>query len=268
MYAVAAHSPVPDLWQALADPTRRELLDRLSAGPRTTSQLCEGMPMSRFGVMKHLGVLERAGLVIGRKHGRLRMNHLNAAPLHGLERRWLSRRAGRLAAAVTALDFESGDKPMQQNDTERAAIVEVALEWQIGAPVQRIWRKLFEEPHLWWPQDFRAGPSGSVFRFEPALGSTLREEGPEGAGLIWYTLIALTPFKSLDLSGNLASRYGGPATSLLHIAFEPGPVEGSTILKLTDSLFGRLGPGMAASVGSGWQSIFGDGLQRHVEEQG
>jgi len=73
---------------------------------------------------------------------------------------------------------------------------------------------------------------------------------------------------SRDLSGNLASRYGGPATSLLHIAFEPGPLEGSTILKLTDSLFGRLGPGMAASVGSGWQSIFGDGLKRHVEEQG
>jgi hypothetical protein len=223
--------------------------------------------MTRFGVMKHLGVLERAGLVVGRKHGRVRMNHLNAAPLHALGRRWLSSRAERLAAAAMEL-AERSEGANMQTDMEAAGIAEVALEWTIAAPVQRVWKTLFDEPEAWWPQSHRAGPSGSVMRFEPVLGSTLREEAPEGAGLIWYMLIALTPFKSLDLSGNLASRYGGPATSLLHIALEPGPEEGSTVFKLTDSLFGRLGPEMAASVSSGWQSILGDGFKRHVEAQG
>ena len=61
------------------------------------SQLCDGIPMSRFGVMTHLAVLERAGLVIGRRHGRFRYNHLKAAPLHALQSRWLSRHANRWA---------------------------------------------------------------------------------------------------------------------------------------------------------------------------
>src|SRR6185436_20847285 len=98
MYALDADAEsAPDVWHALADPTRRALIDRLADGARTTSQLCEGMPMTRFGVMKHLGILERAGLVIARRHGRLRLNHLNAAPLRALSARWLSPRAERLA---------------------------------------------------------------------------------------------------------------------------------------------------------------------------
>jgi DNA-binding transcriptional ArsR family regulator len=58
MYALPLEADsAPDIWQALADPTRRALIDRLANGARTTSQLCEGMPMTRFGVMKHLGIL-------------------------------------------------------------------------------------------------------------------------------------------------------------------------------------------------------------------
>ena len=60
-----AHSnPLDPVWRALADPTRRDLLDLLRTGPKTTGQLVEAVPMlSRFGVMKHLGVLEEAGLL-------------------------------------------------------------------------------------------------------------------------------------------------------------------------------------------------------------
>jgi hypothetical protein len=97
------------------------------------------------------------------------------------------------------------------------------------------------------------------------LGSFLREEGPGGSGLIWYRLISLSPFSSLDLAGELASRYGGPATSLLHIGLEPGSEEGSTMLKLTDSVFGRIGPELKNSLSSGWQSIIGEGLKAHLE---
>jgi DNA-binding transcriptional ArsR family regulator len=81
--------PDIDVWHALSDPTRRALLDRLRAGPRTTGALAEGFAMSRFGVMKHLAVLVEARLVLVEARGRERWNYLNPAPLKRLASRWL-----------------------------------------------------------------------------------------------------------------------------------------------------------------------------------
>jgi hypothetical protein len=149
--------------------------------------------------------------------------------------------------------------------TEQIGHVEIALDWDVQAPIQRVWRMLFEEPENWWPRDFRAGPEGSVMVMEERVGAALREQRPDGAGLIWYQIIALDPMRSLDLTGQLASRYGGPATSLLHIELAAGESEGSTRLKLTDSAFGRLGPGFKTSASQGWQAIFGEGFKPRAE---
>jgi hypothetical protein len=79
-------------------------------------------------------------------------------------------------------------------------------------------------------------------------------------------VMALDPQRSVDLVGHLAARYGGPATSLLHIELVPAEADGSCLLKLTDSVFGRIGPELRASLTSGWQAIVGDGLVAHVEK--
>lgn len=79
------------VWKALADPSRRRLLDLLRDGPRTTGQLCEEFgDVTRFAVMKHLRVLEGAGLVVVKRRGRERINHLNAVPLRLIYERWIS----------------------------------------------------------------------------------------------------------------------------------------------------------------------------------
>ncbi len=83
------------IWKALADATRREVLDALRDGPRTTSELVELFPhLTRFGVMKHVDVLREAGLVNTRAEGRKRINSLNAAPLRKVVERWISRYDG------------------------------------------------------------------------------------------------------------------------------------------------------------------------------
>jgi DNA-binding transcriptional ArsR family regulator len=80
------------VFKALADSRRREILDLLKDSPRTTGELCEHFDASldRCTVMQHIGVLERAGLIIARREGRKRWNYLNAAPFKEIYDRWIS----------------------------------------------------------------------------------------------------------------------------------------------------------------------------------
>jgi DNA-binding transcriptional ArsR family regulator len=78
------------VFKALADPTRRALLDELHRGSATTGALCAAHPeMSRFGVMDHLRVLHEAGLIVVERIGRSRVNHLNPVPLREVYGRWI-----------------------------------------------------------------------------------------------------------------------------------------------------------------------------------
>ena len=80
------------VFKALADRRRRRILDMLKDAPRTTGELCEtfAAELDRCTVMQHLGVLERAGLVIARREGRVRWNYLNAGPFKDIHDRWIS----------------------------------------------------------------------------------------------------------------------------------------------------------------------------------
>src|SRR5438034_10796656 len=79
------------IFKALSDPTRRALLDRLrDKGGQTLTELEAGLAMTRFGVMKHLKVLEDARLVVTRKSGRFRYHYLNALPIQEVADRWMA----------------------------------------------------------------------------------------------------------------------------------------------------------------------------------
>ena len=92
------------VFKALADPTRRGLLDALYEEDGQTLSALEGrLPMTRFGVMKHLRVLEEAGLVVTRKRGREKLHFLNAVPIQLVHDRWVSKYAEPWAAALTGL---------------------------------------------------------------------------------------------------------------------------------------------------------------------
>lgn len=92
------------VWRALADPTRRDLLDGLRTGPLTTGELAARTPgLTRYAVMKHLGVLEQAGLITVRREGRKRFNHLNAVPLKQVYDRWVSKYEDQWAGSLLSL---------------------------------------------------------------------------------------------------------------------------------------------------------------------
>ena len=79
------------VFRALADARRRRILDLLKASARTTGELCDRFPdLDRCTVMQHIGVLENAGLLISRREGRQRWNHLNVMPIVEIHDRWIS----------------------------------------------------------------------------------------------------------------------------------------------------------------------------------
>jgi len=80
------------VWKALADSTRRAILDLLRQGSRTTTEIVEAFPhLTRFGVMKHIDVLREAGLILTREEGRQRVNSLNVVPIRQIYERWVGR---------------------------------------------------------------------------------------------------------------------------------------------------------------------------------
>ena len=92
------------VFKALADPTRRHLLDRLyKRDGRTLSELESELEMTRFGVMKHLRVLEAAGLVVTRRSGREKLHFLNVVPIRLVHDRWIDKFTERRVSALTDL---------------------------------------------------------------------------------------------------------------------------------------------------------------------
>ena len=95
------------VFKALADPTRRFLLDLLFARDgRTLTDLEAGLDMTRFGVMKHLRVLEEAGLVVTRRSGREKLHFLNPVPIRLIHDRWIDKYREREVSALADLKHE------------------------------------------------------------------------------------------------------------------------------------------------------------------
>jgi len=120
------------VFKALADPTRRSLLDELiKQDGQTLSALEERLPMTRFGVMKHLKVLEEAGLVVARKRGREKLHFLNAVPIRLVHDRWVSKFAEPWAATLSELKTSIEEATMEK-----------VFEIYIKTTPERLWQAL------------------------------------------------------------------------------------------------------------------------------
>ena len=103
------------VFRALADPTRRKLLDELFAEDgQTLTALEKRLPMTRFGVMKHLRVLEEANLVTTRRQGREKLHFLNPVPIRLVHDRWVSKYAEPWAVTLSGLKKSIEEEAMQK----------------------------------------------------------------------------------------------------------------------------------------------------------
>jgi uncharacterized protein YndB with AHSA1/START domain/DNA-binding transcriptional ArsR family regulator len=125
--------PLAPAFRALSDPSRRLLLDRLfERDGQTLGELCGYLPeMTRFGVMRHLGVLEEAGLLSTRKVGREKRHYLNPVPIRLIHDRWISKYAEPVLGALSALK-QHMERPMTTPDHVYSVYVKASPErlWQ------------------------------------------------------------------------------------------------------------------------------------------
>ncbi|HVQ87136.1 MAG TPA: metalloregulator ArsR/SmtB family transcription factor [Actinomycetes bacterium] len=120
-----------EVFKALADPTRRSLLDELfRQDGQTLNALEERLPMSRFGVMKHLKQLESAGLVVTQRRGREKFHYLNPIPIRLIHDRWVSKYAEPWVATLTELK------------TELEKTMEKVFEIYIRTSPERLWEAI------------------------------------------------------------------------------------------------------------------------------
>jgi uncharacterized protein YndB with AHSA1/START domain/DNA-binding transcriptional ArsR family regulator len=123
---------VDEIFKALADPTRRGLLDELFRDDgQSLSALEERLPMTRFGVMKHLKVLEEAGLIVSKRRGREKLHFLNAVPIRLVHDRWVNKYAEPWVATLSELK-----QVIEENRMEKV------FEIYIKTTPERLWEAI------------------------------------------------------------------------------------------------------------------------------
>ncbi|KQT02015.1 ArsR/SmtB family transcription factor [Cellulomonas sp. Leaf395] len=132
------------VFKALADTTRRHLLDQLyTRDGRTLTELEEGLDMTRFGVMKHLKVLEEAGLVVTRRSGREKLHFLNAVPIQLIHERWIDKYDVLGAERLHALtDLKSALESTMTTQTDTATTTVLVNRIWIKADTATVWKAI------------------------------------------------------------------------------------------------------------------------------
>lgn len=169
------------VFRALGNATRRSILDLLSRGPRTTGDLADAHPdLSRYAVMQHLRVLTDAGLVVARREGRQRFNHLNAVPVREVYERWVGEIAGSSAAGLLSLrrHIERGE-PMSEIRTVR-----VENELRFRARPERVWEAMTTESLHWFPHTYGGDRVVGIVA-EPRVGGRFYEDWGNGVGHLY-----------------------------------------------------------------------------------
>jgi DNA-binding transcriptional ArsR family regulator/uncharacterized protein YndB with AHSA1/START domain len=244
------------LWRALADPTRRRILDLLRERPLITGEIATQFPISRIAVMRHLEVLSEAGLVTSRKRGRERWHYLNAVPLQKLHRRWADPAAAGFASALLRLQdtVESEGRPMEPI----RPTVDVALDVEIAGTPATVFAALTKDAGRWWGHPFVTARATSL-ALDPRLGGLFTERWDNG-GQVIASVTGWAQDEYLHLTGSFHMGVGiGVA------AFDLAESGAGTLLRFSFRAIGVVDAAVAEDMSRGWAELVGTRLKARVE---
>jgi DNA-binding transcriptional ArsR family regulator/uncharacterized protein YndB with AHSA1/START domain len=262
MFSNAPPASDTAVWRALGDPARRQMLDHLRRGPMTTGELAAHFDQSRFGVMKHLAILERAGLVSVRREGRNRWNHLNAVPLREIYQRWLGPYQELWSTSLSQLRdcAESTSEQGKDQHMTTSHAFEIQQQVTLRASSDKVWAALTSDIGRWWAH--RVGDAGSYIRLDARLEGAFEERWGDGDGRVWGHVIEIRWGKKLRLRGNL----GHLGACLSDWVYELDAKGEQTVLRLYHHAVGARDEKSAKEYDEGWRELLQTHLPAWVQE--
>jgi DNA-binding transcriptional ArsR family regulator len=244
------------LWRALADPTRRRILDLLRERPRVTGEIAAQFPVSRIAVMRHLEVLAEAGLAVSRKRGRQRWHYLNTVPLQKLHRRWADPAAAGFASALLRLQgtVEAEGRHMEPI----RSTIDLALDIEIAGTPAAVFAALTKDIGGWWGHPFVTNRAASL-ALDPRLGGLFTERWENG-GLVIASVTAWAQDEHLQLTGSFHMGVGvGVAT------FDLAESGAGTLLQYSFRAIGVVDADLAGAMSRAFAELVGTRLKALVE---
>jgi len=252
---------VDEVFRALADPTRRSLLDELfREDGQTLGALEARFDITRFGVMKHLKVLEEAGLVVTKRRGREKLHFLNPVPIRLVHDRWVSKYAEPWAAGLSGLK-QRLEQTMEPNTMEPKTMepktMEKVFEIYIRTTPERLWEAI-TDPEIRAKYNFGAGihsdwTPGSQFRMNA---------GPNGEYLLGEgENLEIDPPRRLVQTMVALFSDEAKAEGTSRITWEIEPIGDSCRLTLTHD---QMREGANSQLYGGWPMIL-SGLKTWLE---
>jgi uncharacterized protein YndB with AHSA1/START domain len=234
-----------EVFKALADPTRRSLLDELfKQDGQSLSALEQRLPMTRFGVMKHLRLLEEAGLVTTRKRGREKLHFLNPVPIRLVHDRWVSKYAEPWAATLAGLKHELEEHVMEK-----------VFEIYIKTTPDRLWEAITDDAKR------RLYNFGVGVTSDWTPGSRYEAAHPSGVDIAAGENLEVDPPRRLVQSFNALWSDDVKAEGTSRVTWEIEPVGDSCRLTVTHD---QLRDGANDQIYGGWPQIL-SGLKTLLE---
>lgn len=242
-------------FRALADPSRRTLLDRLfERDGQTLGELTGHLPdMTRFGVMRHLDVLESAGLISTRKVGREKRHYLNPVPIRRIHDRWISKYAAPVVGTMSAIKDHLEAPPMAVPPDE----IEHVYSIYINASPERVWRAITDG------DDTVRYYYGTRVSSDWRVGSRVTYDYPDGRVAADGEVIEFDPPRRLETTFHARWDPEAEAEGPLRHVWELEPADGATRLTVTTKGL-KKGSRQAEGFGNGIIFIV-SGLKTFVE---
>jgi uncharacterized protein YndB with AHSA1/START domain/DNA-binding transcriptional ArsR family regulator len=251
---MAAFPKMDEVFRALADPSRRQLLDSLNdRNGQTLRELCEGLRMARQSVSKHLAILEAANLVTTVRRGREKLHYLNAAPINEIGERWITSYERERVEALADLKRALEEGPMDRPSFVYTTYIKTTPEqlWQAltdPAFTRRYWNASFETD--WKPGSTMTWDMGGITVAHPEQ-VVLESEPYRRLSFTWHTFTQELN-DSLGLSDEVREHIAAEGRSTA--TFELEPVGDS--VKLTVIHDGLDPDGYVKSlIGDGWPRV-------------
>jgi len=223
------------LWKALAEPKRRRIIQLLQEQARTTSEISSHFDVSRFAIMRHLKVLEQAGLIRTKREGRQRWNYLNEDLFQEIQQTYLANDTDSEYHPGDIQSFlarKEGGRPTASPGSESRPI---RLEVELSASTDRVFQALTGEIDGWWSYRIAAD---SRMHLEPHVGGRFYESFERGGGTLYAFVTYIKPGEEIRLSGSMGLVEEEANNSIYFKLQSVSP--NKTLLKLTHRFVGRV----------------------------